>query len=329
MFVFNTKFLPLLFKLITMHALNMIWNPSEGIDLGFFMLRYYSLTWVVAFALGFYVTKKIFIRENESLEKLDSLFIYTIIATMLGARLGHVIFYQPELFKQDFLSVFLPIRTNPEFRFTGFSGLASHGAAIAIVITMIYYSRNIIKRPLLWVLDRISPAIALGGIFIRIGNFFNSEIYGTKTTATNPFGVKFIQEEEFWDLNNIYAITGKTNLKEAYNTIETQPQFSGIVDLMPYRHPAQLYEAFGYILVFTIVWLMYWKTDARNRQGLLFGVFLILLWGVRFLVEFVKVSQGGFEGENPILSTGQWLSIPFILAGIYLIIRSNNTKSMA
>ena len=329
MFEFTAKFLPLLFKLITMYALNMIWNPSEGIDLGFFMLRYYSLTWVVAFALGFYVTKKIFIRENESMEKLDSLFIYTIIATMLGARLGHVLFYQPELFKQDFLSVFLPIRTNPEFHFTGFSGLASHGAAIAIVITMIYYSRKVIKKSLLWVLDRISPAIALGAIFIRLGNFFNSEIYGTKTTASNPFGVKFIQEEEFWELNNIHAITRNDDLKEAYKIIETDPQFAGVVDFIPYRHPAQLYEAFGYVLVFIIVWLMYWKTDARNRQGLLFGVFLILLWSVRFVVEFVKVSQGGFEGANPILSTGQWLSIPFILAGIYLIIRSNNAKPMA
>src|SRR5690606_10778499 len=128
------------------HSLNMVWNPSEGIDLGFFVIRFYSLMWVVAFALGFWVTKKIFIREGEPLEKLDSLFFYTIIATMLGARLGHVLFYQPELFREDFLSVFLPIRTKPEFEFTGFSGLASHGAAIGIIIAMIYFSRNIMKK---------------------------------------------------------------------------------------------------------------------------------------------------------------------------------------
>ena len=116
----------------------MIWNPTEGIDLGFFMIRFYSLTWVVAFALGWYITKFIFERENESIEKLDNLFVYTIVATMIGARLGHVIFYQPELFTQDPLSVLLPFSTKPEFHFTGFSGLASHGAAIAIIITMYY-----------------------------------------------------------------------------------------------------------------------------------------------------------------------------------------------
>ena len=111
------------------HSLNFVWNPTEGIDLGFFIIRYYSLTWVLAFVIGWQIMKRIFIRENEPIEKLDSLFIYTVVATMLGARLGHVIFYQPELFTQDPLSILLPIRTVPEFEFTGFSGLASHGAA--------------------------------------------------------------------------------------------------------------------------------------------------------------------------------------------------------
>jgi phosphatidylglycerol:prolipoprotein diacylglycerol transferase len=307
----------------------MIWNPSEGIDLGFFTLRYYSLMWILAFGLGFYVTKKIFIRENEPLEKLDSLFLYTIVATMLGARLGHVIFYQPELFKQDFLSVFLPIRTNPTFEFTGFSGLASHGAAIGILIAMVYFSKKVMKRPLLWVLDRITLPIALGAIFIRIGNFINSEIYGVATSSSNPFGVKFLQEEEFWRNLNIFEITQANHIKEAYNIIETNPNFSAIVEQIPYRHPAQLYEAFGYVLVFIIMYFLYWKTELRQKQGYLFGVFLILLWSIRFVVEFVKQSQGGFEGSNPLLSTGQWLSIPFILLGLYLIYRSKQlfTKS--
>ena len=128
------------------HALSIVWNPSEGIDLGFFMLRYYSLMWVVAFGLGWYIMKRIFEREGESMEKLDKLFIYTIVATMIGARLGHVIFYQPELFKEDFINVFLPFRTNPKFEFTGFAGLASHGAAIAIILTMIYYSKTIFSN---------------------------------------------------------------------------------------------------------------------------------------------------------------------------------------
>ncbi|SRR5690554_568547 len=300
------------------HALNMVWNPSEGIDLGFFMIRYYSLMWIVAFGLGFYVMKKIFIREEEPLEKLDSLFFYTIIATMLGARLGHVIFYQPELFKEDFWSVFLPIRTKPEFEFTGFAGLASHGAAIAIIIAIFYFSKKVMKRPFLWVLDRIVIPISLGAIFIRFGNFMNSEILGKPTDSA--FGIKFVQDEY-----NSYEITQQTgigNVKEAYKAATENPEFAPLIEQITPKHPAQLYEAFGYIIVFIILYFMYWKTNARQKQGLLFGVFLILLWSVRFIAEFVKESQGGFEGANPVLSTGQWLSLPFILLGAYFIYRS-------
>ncbi len=281
------------------HALNMVWNPSEGIDLGFFMIRYYSLMWIVAFGLGFYVMKKIFIREEEPLEKLDSLFFYTIIATMLGARLGHVIFYQPELFKEDFWSVFLPIRTKPEFEFTGFAGLASHGAAIAIIIAIFYFSKKVMKRPFLWVLDRIVIPISLGAIFIRFGNFMNSEILGKPTDSA--FGIKFVQDEY-----NSYEITQQTgigNVKEAYKAATENPEFAPLIEQITPKHPAQLYEAFGYIIVFIILYFMYWKTNARQKQGLLFGVFLILLWSVRFIAEFVKESQGGFEGANPVLST--------------------------
>ncbi len=305
-----------------LHALNMVWNPSEGIDLGFFVIRYYSLMWIVAFGLGFYTMKKIFIREGEPLEKLDSLFFYTIIATMLGARLGHVIFYQPELFKEDFLSVFLPIRTNPTFEFTGFAGLASHGAAIAIIIAVFYFSKKVMKRPVLWILDRIVIPVSLGAVFIRFGNFMNSEILG-KTTDSGV-GVKFVQ-----DTYNSYEATQITNIpnyKQAYQALTSHPEYSTYIEAIPAKHPAQLYEAFGYILVFIILYFMYWKTNVRQKQGFLFGVFLILLWTVRFIAEFVKESQGGFEGENPLLSTGQWLSLPFILIGAYLIYRSNNSR---
>ena len=300
------------------HSLNMVWNPSEGIDLGFFVIRFYSLMWVVAFALGFWVTKKIFIREGEPLEKLDSLFFYTIIATMLGARLGHVLFYQPELFREDFLSVFLPIRTKPEFEFTGFSGLASHGAAIGIIIAMIYFSRNIMKKPLIWVLDRITLAIALGAVFIRFGNFMNSEILGRQTDSS--LGIRFIQDA--YSPRDIVKITGTENYKEGYKMLQNNPEFAPYIEQVVAKHPAQLYEAIGYIILFFILYFLYWKTNARQKAGYLFGVFLVLLWSIRFIVEFVKESQGGFEGENPLLSTGQWLSIPFIIVGIYLMIRT-------
>ncbi len=304
-------------------ALQFVWNPIEGFDLGILFLRFYSVTWVVAFVLGWYLTKHIFIRENEPIEKLDSLFMYTVVATMLGARLGHVLFYQSELFYQDPLSILLPIRTKPEFEFTGFSGLASHGAALAIIITMVYFSKKIMLRPLLWVLDRIVIPVASGAVFIRIGNFFNSEIVGQETTS--PFGVKFIQD--FYDKRDAVMATKIAEPQAAFRALTTQPEFSQLVAAVPYKHPAQLYEALGYTLVFVFLFLLYWKTEARFKQGLLFGWFLLLLWSIRFVVEFVKESQGGFE-SYPLfnaLSTGQWLSLPFILLGFYFVITAKKT----
>ena len=306
------------------HALGITWNPSEGIDLGFFMIRFYSLMWVIAFALGWQITKYIFIRENESVEKLDSLFIWTVLSTMLGARLGHVIFYQPELFVDDPLSILLPIRTVPDFKFTGFAGLASHGAAIAIIFSMYFFSTRIMKKPILWVLDRIVIAVASGAVFIRLGNFFNSEIYG-KVTQDNFYAIKFIREEEFWQQNSLLQITKAASENEGYKMIQTDPKFVGVLNQIPYRHPAQLYEAILYVFVFAVLFYMYWRTDARNKQGLIFGMFMILLWSVRFVVEYVKASQGGFENTLHVFTTGQWLSIPMILIGFYYVLRPKKT----
>lgn len=296
-----------------------VWNPSEGIEIGSFVIRYYSLMFVVAFALGWYIMKHIFIRENEPLEKLDSLFIYTVVATLIGARLGHVIFYQSELFREDPLSILLPIRTKPEFEFTGFSGLASHGAAIAIILFMVYFSKKIMKQSLLWMLDRVVIPVASGAIFVRLGNFFNSEIVGHETNSA--FGIKFVQD--FYSKNDAVLNTKIANPKEAYKAISDNPEFSYLLDKVPALHPSQLYEAFSYIFVFLILFFMYWKTEARKKEGLLFGMFMVLLWSVRFVVEFVKASQGGFE-KYPVfnaLTTGQWLSIPFVLIGLYYIFR--------
>jgi prolipoprotein diacylglyceryl transferase len=295
----------------------MVWNPSEGIDLGFFMIRYYSLMFVIAFGLGWYIMKKIFERENEPIDKLDSLFIWTVLATLLGARLGHVFFYDWEYFRNHLAEILLPFRFSPHFEFTGFAGLASHGAAIAIVITMYFFSKNIMKRPILWVLDRVVIPVASGAIFVRLGNFFNSEIVGNETTSA--FGIKFIRDH--FSPNDAVNATRIGNPNEAYQAIATNPQFANLLQQVPAKHPAQLYEAFCYVFVFAILFFLYWKTEARNKQGYLFGVFLVLLWSVRFVVEFVKESQGGFEGENPILSTGQWLSIPFIIVGIYFMLK--------
>jgi len=267
-----------------MHYLSFVWDPSEGIDLGFFLVRYYSLMFVIAFTLGWFITKRIFKNEGESLEKLDSLFIYMVIAILLGARLGHVLFYQSELIFQDPISIFLPFRTVPEFEYTGFQGLASHGAAIGVIIAMFIYSKKVLKKPVLWILDRVVIPVACGAIFVRIGNFVNSEIIGKATNS--DYGVIFKQLGEDFP-----------------------------------RHPAQLYESGGYVLVFLILWFIYWKTDKRKQLGFLFGAFLMLLWTVRFCVEFIKEAQVG-ERADWALNTGQLLSIPFILLGVFFVLQS-------
>lgn len=295
--------------------LSIVWNPTEGIDLGFFVIRYYSLMFVIAFGLGWYIMKHIFERENESLEKLDSLFIWTVLATLLGARLGHVFFYDWEYYSNHLSEILLPFRFDPTFEFTGFQGLASHGAAIAIILAMYFFSKNIMNRPLLWVLDRVVIPVASGAIFVRIGNFFNSEIVGKETSSS--FGVQFVRDH--FSARDAMARTQLTDAKEAYHAIVNDPKFATVLQEVPAKHPAQLYEAICYIFVFGILFFLYWKTNVRERLGFLFGLFLVLLWSVRFVVEFVKESQGGFEEYLGQFSTGQWLSIPFILIGLYFI----------
>lgn len=267
-------------------TLQTVWDPaSEGIKIiGDFKIHYYSLMWMVAFILGWFITKKIYRREEQPDEKLDSLFIYAVLGIMIGARLGHVFFYQPELIREDFFSIFLPFKFKGGFEFTGFQGLASHGAAIGMIISMYLYNKKVLKKSILWILDRVVPAVALGSIFVRIGNFFNSEMIGKPAEASLPWAIIFAKH-----------------------------------DTIP-RHPGQLYEAFGYIFVFLIIFFTYWKTNKRKQTGFLFGLFLVLLWSVRLFVEQFKVEQvDGREDWIFSLNTGQALSIPFILLGLYFM----------
>ena len=300
-----------------------VWNPPVGIDLGFFTIHFYSLMFVVAFSLGYYLMKKIYINEGQSMEHLESILMYAVIATLLGARLGHVIFYQSELITQDFFSVFLPFQFNPEFKFTGFQGLASHGAAIAFVISMTMYAKKVVKKTPLWVLDRVTIPAAFGGIFVRLGNFFNSEIIGNKTNAAT--GVKFVKAElsEY----QVTKLTGIADSKKAYDAVVNNPKFQSVLESLDFRHPAQMYESFGYVFVSFILLYLYWKTDKSKQQGFMFGTYMLLIFFVRFLVEFVKKSQGGFEESWGLISTGQWLSIPFMAAGIYFIVTAKNKKA--
>ena len=302
-----------------MHTLKFDWNPSTGIDIaGNFKIHFYSLMWVIAFVLGWYIMKRIYTREKVNLDFLDPLFIYTVLATMIGARLGHVIFYQSELISEDFLSIFLPFRFNPEFRFTGFQGLASHGAAIGIIIGMYLYRRKYKYKSLMWILDRIVIPVASGAIFIRIGNFINSEIIGKVTESS--LGVRFIQDH--YGTREIMQKTGIKDAQEAFNAVTDNPQFANLLEAVPYRHPTQLYEAFCYLILFSLLWVIYTKTNKSDKAGFFFGLFLVGLWTIRFFIEFLKEPQvQGREDYVAFMNTGQLLSVPFILIGLYFMFR--------
>ncbi|WP_418603201.1 prolipoprotein diacylglyceryl transferase [Hwangdonia sp.] len=299
-----------------MYFLKFDWNPVTGIDIvGNFKLHFYSLMWVFAFVAGWYIMKRIFTKEKVSLTYLDPLFIYTVLATMLGARLGHVLFYQSELITEDFFSIFLPFKFKGGFEFTGFQGLASHGAAVGIIIGMYLYRKKYNYKSLLWILDRVVISVASGAVFIRIGNFINSEIIGKVTDSS--LGVRFIQDQYY--KGQITQLTGIKDVQKAYEAVTDNPQFAELLEAVPYRHPAQLYEAFCYVFVFLILWYFYSKTAKKEQTGFLFGLFLILLWTIRFFIERFKEPQGDEYINWFGLNTGQWLSIPFILIGLYFM----------
>ena len=306
-----------------MFASKITWNPVSGIDLGFITIHFYSLMFVVAFSLGFYLMKKMFQREGVAIEKLDSLFIYAVVSILVGARLGHVIFYQTELLWEDPLSVLLPFRFVPEFEFTGFRGLASHGAAIATIFGLYLYNKKILKKSVLWILDRVVITCASGAIFVRIGNFLNSEMVGKVTDSA--IGMKFVQDEI--SESRAVSLTKMPSPKKAYQALTDNEQYADIISSIPYRYPGQLMEAFGYVFVFLILFILYWKTDARKKPGLLFGLFLLLLMTVRLIVENFKREQvAGREDWIFDLNTGQVLSIPFIIIGLYFVITSFTKK---
>lgn len=316
-----------------MYFLSFIWNPSRSLlnlNLGFteISLRYYSLMYIVAFSLGYYLMQRIFIRENKNLEKLEPLFLYTAIGTLLGARLGHCLFYDWEYYKFHLSEIILPFRFSPEFQFTGFEGMASHGAALGIIVATLWYVKKFPEFSLSWTFDRIVIPITIGGMFIRLGNFMNSEINGKIVDKSFAFAVQFLQGGDF-SIKHALQLTGETLPQKAFETIQHNPNLSYILTMIPYRHPAQLYEAICYFFLFWALFFIYFKTQKRNQPYFIFGFFLIALWGIRFVVEFVKESQGGWLEEHlGLLSTGQWLSIPFIILGFYLILKNRKNEKV-
>lgn len=251
------------------------WNVNPEIfSLGPVHVRWYGLLFAVGFLFGYNHGEKMFKHENIDLKWLESLFIYLIVATIIGARLGHVLFYGWDYYSQH------PI----EILYVWQGGLASHGGVLGIIIAMFIWSKYVSKRSILWVLDRIVVPSVFVAALIRLGNLMNSEIYGIPTTL--PWGVIFERNHE---------------------TVA--------------KHPTQIYESLSYLVTFGVMLYMYWKTKAKDYQGLLVGVFFVMVFTARFFIEFIKEVQEPFE-NGMTLDMGQWLSIPFVLAGIFLIIRA-------
>ena len=270
------------------------WAFDAEIIPGYRTPNWYGLLFVSGMILGYFVIRKMFKQENISNELLDKLVMYMVPATVIGARLGHVFFYGPYWGPEGYLS-------NPIEIFKIWEGgLASHGAAVVILLALWYFSNKVIKRPYLWMLDRIAAPVAIAGAFIRLGNLVNHEMVGYVTDV--PWGFRFLHHD-------------------CMNLIDGQYlcEWSDI----PVRHPANLYESLAYFLSFGILMFLFWKKNAWKKQGMVFGTFLILIFGFRFLIEFVKESQTDNDSMVDVstgLNTGQWLSVPLVLAGIILII---------
>ena len=280
------------------------WDVDSQLIEGYNTPNLYGLLFVTGLIIGYFVVRKMFRKDGISDEMLDKLVLFMVVATIVGARLGHVFFYGPYW---DEVSADGVVLERGYFSHPGDilkvweGGLASHGAAIVILISLYIYSRRVIHKPYLWMLDRISAPIAIGGTFIRLGNLVNHEMVGDETTM--PWGFRFLHHDCI-------------------------PPFECAWSAIPVRHPAQLYEAICYFIAFLILMFLYWKKDLWKRPGVVFGSFLILIWGARFMVEFVKLGQTARD-EYLFLNTGQLLSIPLIIAGVVLLYRGLKRPAVA
>lgn len=251
------------------------WNVNPEIfHLGPLSVRWYGLMFAFGFLFGYSLVERMFKFEKNDLKWLESLFIYMIVSTIIGARLGHVLFYGWDYYSQH----------PAEILKVWHGGLASHGGALGIFIALIIWSKKVSKRSVLWVLDRVVVPTALVAALIRFGNLMNSEIYGVETSL--PWGF-------------IFERNGETVAK----------------------HPTQIYESLSYLVTFGVMLFLFWKTNYRKREGFIVGVFFVMVFLSRFLIEFIKEDQEAFEAGMAI-NMGQWLSIPFVLGGLFLIFRS-------
>ncbi|MDP4183926.1 MAG: prolipoprotein diacylglyceryl transferase [Bacteroidota bacterium] len=265
-----------------MEIASIIWNVKPEIfslDVNWWIFgtiapRWYGFLFALGFLLGYNIEERMFKFEKVNPKWMESIFLYVLVATVVGARLGHVFFYEWGYYSQHLAEI-------PKI---WHGGLASHGGTIGIIIAIYFFSKKVTHRPIIYTLDRLAVPVALAAACIRFGNLMNSEIYGVQTSL--PWGFIFVRNGE------------------------TLP-----------KHPTQIYEALSYLITFGIMMYLYWKTELRNKQGFLLGVFFIGIFLTRFFIEFIKQNQVNFE-NGMALNMGQILSIPFVLAGIFLIIRA-------
>lgn len=256
------------------------WDVSPEIfRLGPLPIRWYSLGWLLAFGMGFYIVRWMYRREGKPEGDLESVLLYMILGAIIGARLGHCFFYRPDYYLAHPLEIVA--------FWKGFRGLASHGGTLGILVSLYLFSRKHADQPYFWLLDRVAVPTALGGFFIRMGNLMNSEILGRPSDV--PWAMVFTR-----------------------------------VDNVP-RHPAQLYEALSYLLIFFILLGLYRKRSLRLPSGFLIGIFFITVFGARFLIEFVKERHAAFEAGLP-FSMGQILSVPMVVLGLVLVYYASRNR---
>lgn len=288
-------------KMLTMILNYITWNVDPvAFSLGPLQVRWYGICWAVGFLLGYLLMSKVYKHEKMPEWSMDSLLLYMLVSTVVGARLGHCLFYEPEYYLSR------PVEILKVWE----GGLASHGGAIGILIGLWLYVRHFNKSTkkeksekqhitYLWILDRVVIPVCLVGALIRVGNVCNSEIYGTPTTL--PWGFVFVRGNE---------------------------QFTGPDGQLLPCHPTGLYEAFFCLIAMVLLLWMYYKRDLGDkRPGLMFGTFLVIIFGSRIAIEFLKNVQVAFE-KNMTFDMGQWLSVPFVIVGIVMIVRSFRRQSV-
>ena len=247
-------------------------------------IRWYGLAFAIGFAIGYWIVEQMWKKEQLPPAWIDSLLIYTMLVTVIGARLGHCLFYAPDYYLAN------PVEILKIWE----GGLASHGGTLGIIIAVYYYSKRVSHKSMLWTFDKLVVPTGLVAAMIRLGNLMNHEIYGHPTEL--PWGFRFIENLHQWKAG-------------------AEPVFS-----LP-SHPTQLYEATCYLITFVVCLWLYFRKEAWKQEGLIFGIFMILVFGSRFFVEFVKNDQEAFEA-GMLLNMGQLLSIPFVLLGCFCIWRA-------